>query len=237
MRLAEITDVPTPQKGLAVPTGPADDDLYKEYFTRTTDGDHGPSPEPRPLIVQGQRLGRILNSVSGMSCSVGASLSKDVLAMNDLRCLADLAKDFHPSSFDWNAARSCGISSKLLKPASKGHTTGRILAHAISQVKALRQTLSVSLTVFKVGVTSNPPARFVSYAERGYSCMRVIVQSTSVDLIHMLEAALVEIFCGEVGCKNKPGSGGEGALNRHTAKPPYYAYVVAGRADRGRWIG
>lgn len=54
----------------------------------------------------------------------------------------------------------------------------------------------------------------------------------------MLEAALVSEFHKHVGCRNREGSGGEGALNREpVALPPYYVYIVGGRADQPRSVG
>ena len=47
----------------------------------------------------------------------------------------------------------------------------------------------------------------------------------------MLEAALISHFESIVGCRNKPGSGGEGALNRNGTTAPFFTYVTGGRAD------
>ena len=67
--------------------------------------------------------------------------------------------------------------------------------------------------------------------------MWLIAVSQSADLIHMLEAALVMEFHKHVGCRNKEGSGGEGALNKKDrVPPPYFAYVTGGRADRKDWL-
>ena len=68
--------------------------------------------------------------------------------------------------------------------------------------------------------------------------MWLLATSTSIDLIHMLEAALICQYCLHVGCRNKKGSGGEGYLNREDVPPgPYYAYIVGARADQHRWVG
>ena len=68
--------------------------------------------------------------------------------------------------------------------------------------------------------------------------MWLIATSNSVDLVHMLEAALVSEFHKHVGCRNREGSGGEGALNREAAAPPpYYVYITGGRADQPRSVG
>ena len=98
--------------------------------------------------------------------------------------------------------------------------------------------MGLRVCVFKVGVTCNPVKRYLSYLDQGFSCMWLIAMSGSLDLIHMLEAALVSEFNKHVGCRNKEGSGGEGALNRKgKAPPPYFCYVTGGRADQFRRIG
>ena len=67
--------------------------------------------------------------------------------------------------------------------------------------------------------------------------MWVIAKSSSVDTIHMLEAACISHFAVHIGCRNQPESGGEGALNRAHPKPPFFLYVTGARADQPRRIG
>lgn len=117
-------------------------------------------------------------------------------------------------------------------------TCGKILAHAKAQVTSLREGIGIRLCIFKIGITSNPSVRFDWYLERGYTCMWVIAASDNIGLISMLEAALISEYGHHVGCKNKLNSGGEGALQRCSPiPPPFYAYVVGGRADQNRWVG
>ena len=71
----------------------------------------------------------------------------------------------------------------------------------------------------------------------GYTAMFVLAVSNNVDHIHMLEAACISKFAKYIGCKNAANSGGEGALNRMDTEPPFFLYVVGGRADQGRWVG
>lgn len=99
--------------------------------------------------------------------------------------------------------------------------------------------MGIRLCVFKVGVTADPTARYRFYIkEKNFTAMWLIATSNSVDLVHMLEAALVSEFHKHVGCRNREGSGGEGALNREpVALPPYYVYIVGGRADQPRSVG
>ena len=68
--------------------------------------------------------------------------------------------------------------------------------------------------------------------------MWLISVSHSIDLVQMLEAALVSEFSKQVGCQNQSGSGGEGALNRENPPfPPYFVYITGARADQNRRVG
>ena len=117
-------------------------------------------------------------------------------------------------------------------------TCGKILSHCREQTICFREKIGIRLCVFKIGVSANPITRYLDYLDQGYQTMWLIAVSPSADLIHMLEAALVSEYCKHVGCKNKEGSGGEGALNRNVkAPPPYFMYVTGGRADQSRWVG
>lgn len=105
-------------------------------------------------------------------------------------------------------------------------------------VTCFREKLGVRLAIFKVGVTSDPCTRFISYEQLGFTSMWVIAKSDSVDLVHMAEAALVSHYHMHVGCRNQKGTGGDGALNRREPPPPpYYVYVTGGRADQMRRVG
>ena len=87
-------------------------------------------------------------------------------------------------------------------------------------------------------MSANPITRYHAYLDQGFTSMWVISVSPSLDLIHMLEAALVSEFSKHVGCRNKEGSGGEGALNKkEKIPPPYFLYVTGGRADQFRRVG
>lgn len=58
--------------------------------------------------------------------------------------------------------------------------------------------------------------------------MWLMHQSPSLDLIHMLEAALIMANCHHSGCRNAKGSGGEGGLNRAKKLPPPTLYISPG---------
>ena len=91
--------------------------------------------------------------------------------------------------------------------------------------------------MFKIGVTTDPLTRYHSYREKGFTSMWVIFSSDSLDMVHMLEAALVSEYHRHVGCRNQKGTGGEGALNRkQCVKPPFYVYVSGARADQARLL-
>lgn len=159
----------------------------------------------------------------------------------DIRDLVEKLKKLgtnFDATFDWNTSKPLGIHNRCLKLDQKRVSCGTILAHAKEQVSALREKVVIRLCCFKIGVTTNPLIRFRLYLEKGYNQMWVIWTSSSIDIVHMLEAALISEFGRHVGCQNKYGSGGDGALNQeHPQPPPYFVYVVAGRADQPRRVG
>ena len=137
----------------------------------------------------------------------------------------------------WRCLREYGLINRLM-PVKRGQgSSGRILAHCKQMVSSFRESMGLSLTVFKIGVTAEPVSRFLLYLPKNYTTMWAIHSSMDVREIHMLEAALISLFENAVGIQNAPKSGGEGALNRHGAVGPFYAYVVGGRADQNRRVG
>lgn len=147
---------------------------------------------------------------------------------------------YKADEFDWAQVKSLGLHYRCGKmgDSQKNLTCGKILAHAREQVTQFREKIGIRVCCFKVGVTSNPLCRFASYVDKGYTHMWVIGVSRSVDLIHMLEAAIIGEFHKHVGCANAPGSGGEGHLNKvNPPAPPYYLYITGGRADQPRRVG
>lgn len=153
--------------------------------------------------------------------------------------LDDLAVGFNAANFDWSLARPFGVINKFTTSrTSKKMTSGKILAQTQELVSNFLTMMGVQLCIFKIGVTSNPLSRFQLYKQQYYSHMWIIFCCESVDLIHMLEAALIAASIGHKGCRNQPGSGGEGALNRvNPPEPPYFVYIVGGRADQTRCVG
>ena len=153
--------------------------------------------------------------------------------------LSRLGKTFDASTFDWHEVRRYNIRNCCvsLQPG-RSMTCGRILAHARNQITLFRESIGVRICVFKIGVTSNPIQRFISYLESGFTDVWVLTMSDSRDLINMLEAACISHFSIHVGCRNQSETGGEGALNR--ANPPmssFYLYVTGGMADQPRRVG
>lgn len=154
--------------------------------------------------------------------------------------LRQLGSSFAASTFDWGQVKGLGVFNRCssFAKACPGMTCGKILAFASDEVTCFREKMGIKLCVFKVGVSSNPITRFASYQEQGFTAMNVIWVSDSVDLVHMLEAALVLQFHQHIGCRNQKGTGGEGSLNRkNRPPPPYYVYVTGGRADQFRRVG
>lgn len=139
---------------------------------------------------------------------------------------------------DWQQLKPCCIHNRLPRSLGPTPTCGKILLHAKRQVSAFRESMGISLCIFKIGVTANPAERFMDYLLRNFSSMWVIFQGDDLGLIHMLEAALISEFQLATGCKNAPNSGGEGGLNRKRhLGPPYFVYVTGGRGDQAKWVG
>ena len=166
------------------------------------------------------------------------TLSKEV--PQHLAFLEQLAKTFEPLNFDWGCVKSAGLHNHCLKNHVdiKQLCCGRILLHAREKINTFREKIGVRLCCFKIGITSNPLVRFGAYLDKGYTSMWLINASDSIDAVSMLEAALISEFGKHVGCHNKPNTGGEGSLNKKSpAPPPYYVYIVGGRADQNRRVG
>ena len=151
--------------------------------------------------------------------------------------LSETGEHFKADTFDWRSVRSHNMFYRCCQKMDN-MTCGKVLLHARDQVTALREEIGLKICIFKVGVTSNPLVRFNAYLEMNYSCMWVISELKSLDKTHMLEAALISQFQSHVGCRNKPNTGGEGGLNRtKQVQPPFFVYVVGGRADLPKWVG
>ena len=145
---------------------------------------------------------------------------------------------FDLQTLDWRKANEMGIYNHSMSKHGPSPTCGKLLGHCKDKVASFREKMGVRICIFKLGVTTNPMSRFELYKEKGYSKMWLLATCSSVDLLHMLEAALISEHYQHVGCKNSKGSGGEGALNRTLpAPPPYFLYIVGGKADQGQWVG
>ena len=124
---------------------------------------------------------------------------------------------------------SAYVSSSARKP-----TAGTVLQHCKKQVELFRASLGGAVAVFKIGYTSNPVRRFVSYHMHNFAAMRVIHTTENRGVAEMLEAALIDAFKQVRGCRNdKPGGEGPG----HLIARNYYVYIVGARADEAKPIG
>ena len=150
--------------------------------------------------------------------------------------LTECSLNFDAMSFDWSSVKPHGLVFKSLVPRySNNITSGVVLRHARDQVLSMQQCMGGPVC-FKIGVTANPPLRFSTYLDLGYSSMWLLHASPSMGETHMLEAALISEWGDVPGNKNKQHSGGEGNLSR--SKPAIsFVYMVAGRADQPRWVG
>lgn len=131
-----------------------------------------------------------------------------------------------------------GLVDRTMRPKMPPPTCGKILGFCKGKVSSFREKIGIRICVFKLGVTADPITRYKFYTELGFTTMWLIASTDSVDLVHMLEAALISEYCMHVGCRNKKGTGGEGALNKKPcAPPPYYMYITGGRADNPKLKG
>ena len=148
------------------------------------------------------------------------------------------SEGFDLRKINWQKAAEIGLFNHVMSKHGSTPTCGKLLSHCKSKVTSLREKLGIRICIFKIGVTATPISRYEMYMEKGYRLMWLIAETSSVDLVHMCEAALVSEYHKHVGCKNAEGTGGDGALNRTPpAPPPYFVYVVGGKADEGRWVG
>ena len=135
---------------------------------------------------------------------------------------------FDANSFDWKVTKPLGLVHCCNVRAGGGQTCGKILSRCNGLVESFRAKIGPQICIFKIGVTSNPLLRFLSYIESGYQLMWLMHQSPSLDLIHMLEAALIMANCHHSGCRNSKGTGGAGGLNRSNKLPPPTLYISPG---------
>ena len=150
----------------------------------------------------------------------------------DFETLDRLARTF-TTELCWDEVREFGLLNRC--NSSEGKTSGKVLTYCKDMVTSFREKMGIRVCIFKVGVTSNPVSRYIGYKKIGFQAMWVINSSTSVELTHMLEAALIALFGHHIGCRNRTHSGGEGALGRN--QPPFYVYITGGRADQHRAVG
>lgn len=153
--------------------------------------------------------------------------------------IAALDDNYDATTFDWSTVKPLGLLNYCMpSPQAERVTCGKILSHCQERVIAFRQKLGIRLCVFKIGITSNPIIRYKAYVKTGFSEMHMMFCCSSRSLISMLEAALISEFHKHVGCRNKGGTGGDGALNRATPPPPpHYVYITGGRADQSCRVG
>ena len=93
----------------------------------------------------------------------------------------------------WEQLKACGIQNHTQTFSLQNAIAGKVLLHAKRQIDAFREHMGVSLCVFKIGVTSNPAERFLSYSVKHFAAMWVVYSGSDLGMVHMLEAALILI--------------------------------------------
>ncbi len=153
--------------------------------------------------------------------------------------LAAIIETYATKEIPWELLKTCSLHNRTPRVVVPQPTCGKALLYAKQQIIAFREQMGSSVCIFKIGVTAEPGQRFISYLNKNYSSMWVIFSGDDVGVVHMLEAALISEFGHLVGCRNSPNTGGEGALNRKQPppQPPFYVYIVGGRADQFKCVG
>ena len=155
-----------------------------------------------------------------------------------LATLALIAQNQNGKDLPWNQLKRCWLHNRTPRSPSCSSTCGKILEHSKRQITAFREHIGISICVFKIGVTANPAQRFMDYLHKNFTEMWVVYRGPDLGLVHMLEAALIDMFHQVSGCRNAARSGGEGGLNRKEhLGPPFYVYITGGRADQPKRVG
>lgn len=150
-----------------------------------------------------------------------------------MKMLRSIMENHNRDNMPWDKLKLCSLHDRTLRSQAASTTCGRILLHSQRQIDAFRERIGISVTVFKIGVTSSPMERYMDYLCKHFTEMWIIYRGSDLGLVHMLEAALIAQYHTVSGCRNASHSGGEGALNRKVPlDPPYFVYVAGGRADR-----
>ena len=118
------------------------------------------------------------------------------------------------------------IVDHCMPKGAKTPTCGKLLAYCKDKVTAFREIQGIRVCIFKIGVTADPVSRFQLYFKQGFTSMWLIATSDSVDLVHMLEAALISEFSKHVGCRNLAGTGGGGAETENHLLSPHTMSIL-----------
>lgn len=123
--------------------------------------------------------------------------------------------------------------------APHGSLAGKVLAHCQNAIQKLRlRTGGEFLAIYKIGITHHYIDRFELYERNGWTEMLIMLESSDLGFVEMLEAALISHHKGLQQCRNVV-LGGEGMrdkMGNPKFVPPYYCYCTAARADLPRWV-
>lgn len=197
-----------------------------------------PSHGSRAVLPKTIWILGIARRVTGPTKVARARSCRFLVVCSEEGYLKELAADFSDIKFDWACVKDLGLVKRCMAPGGKRPCSGKVLSHTKDQIHLFRKSMGTEVCCFKIGITSNPLNRFAAYVAKAYTEMWLIHECSCVGSIQMLEAALISEFGGHIGCQNKPGTGGEGALNKENAPPPpYFVYVTGGRADQHCRVG
>ena len=121
----------------------------------------------------------------------------------------------------------------------EGSQAGKVLAHCQEAIHKLRMgTGGESLAIYKVGITHDYEDRFELYRKNGWTKMLIMFQSSDLDFVEMLEAALISHHVHLRQCRNilRGGEGMRDSMFNPKFDAPFYCYCTAARADGPRWV-
>ena len=129
---------------------------------------------------------------------------------------------------------------QIPKPLLHPHIDSSQLVVAPRAGKRLQQSMDIitrvldhghTVKIFKIGYAANPAWRLAQYRleDSNYTDMTLLDWSFDLGMIQMEEAALIQIFGGEMGCRNE-ASGGEGRPKRSrvSGQRGFFLYVTWG---------
>jgi hypothetical protein len=140
---------------------------------------------------------------------------------------------------EYDEALSNYPSHSTTQPARQGRDLleGAVLVYVRGQVSQLIDKQGAQLCIHKVGITCHPIQRSESYFAENYSLFSVLHISKDFKDVAWLEAILIADADRRPGACRNVRKGGDGKIRSFRDKPPFFLYMVTGRADSRCRVG